>query len=164
MVSDVTWMKNHLKGPIISCMMTSSNGNFLRVVGPLWEESPVTSGFRLQRPVTRSFDVFFDLRLNKRYICHFNLGLFVSVALWNFSDPPPGVSIKNRITYNELYIFFLTAKFGLVSGCRKKNSWSLNLQESEITYLKTRIALLKSGWKWTLTCFFSHKNQELDEK
>ena len=28
--------------------------------------SPVTGGFPLQRPVTRSFDVFFDLRLNKR--------------------------------------------------------------------------------------------------
>ena len=28
--------------------------------------SPVTNEFSLQRPVTRSFDVFFDLRLNKR--------------------------------------------------------------------------------------------------
>ena len=28
--------------------------------------SPVTGGFPTQRPVTRSFDVFFDLRLNKR--------------------------------------------------------------------------------------------------
>ena len=28
--------------------------------------SPVTGEFLLQRPVTRSFDVFFDLRLNKR--------------------------------------------------------------------------------------------------
>ena len=28
--------------------------------------SPVTGGFPSQRPVTRSFDVFFDLRLNKR--------------------------------------------------------------------------------------------------
>ena len=28
--------------------------------------SPVTSEFPAQRPVTRSFDVFFDLRLNKR--------------------------------------------------------------------------------------------------
>ena len=28
--------------------------------------SPVTSGFPSQRPVTRSFDVVFDLRLNKR--------------------------------------------------------------------------------------------------
>ena len=28
--------------------------------------SPVTNEFPTQRPVTRSFDVFFDLRLNKR--------------------------------------------------------------------------------------------------
>ena len=28
--------------------------------------SPVTGGFPTQRPVTRSFDIFFDLRLNKR--------------------------------------------------------------------------------------------------
>ena len=28
--------------------------------------SPVTGEFPTQRPVTRSFDVFFDLRLNKR--------------------------------------------------------------------------------------------------
>ena len=27
---------------------------------------PVTGGFPSQRPVTQSFDVFFDLRLNKR--------------------------------------------------------------------------------------------------
>ena len=30
------------------------------------ENSPVTDEFPAQRPVTRSFDVFFDLRLNKR--------------------------------------------------------------------------------------------------
>ena len=30
------------------------------------ENSPVTSEFPAQRPVTRSFDVFFDLRLNER--------------------------------------------------------------------------------------------------
>ena len=30
------------------------------------ENSPVTDEFSPQRPVTRSFDVFFDLRLNKR--------------------------------------------------------------------------------------------------
>ena len=28
--------------------------------------SPVTGEFPAQRPVTRGFDVFFDLRLNKR--------------------------------------------------------------------------------------------------
>ena len=30
--------------------------------------SPVTGDFPAQRPVTRSFDVFFDIRLNKRFI------------------------------------------------------------------------------------------------
>ena len=36
------------------------------VTGPLWGNSPVTDEFPSLRPVTRSFDVFFDLRLNKR--------------------------------------------------------------------------------------------------
>ena len=40
-------------------MMTSSNGNIFRVTGHLCGEFPA------QRPVTQSFDVFFDLRLNK---------------------------------------------------------------------------------------------------
>ena len=41
-------------------MTTSSNGN---ICG---RNSPVTGEFPSQRPVTQSFDVFFDLRLNKR--------------------------------------------------------------------------------------------------
>ena len=47
-------------------MMASSNGNIFRVTGPLC--SQVTGEFPSQRPVTRSFDVFFDfdLRPNKR--------------------------------------------------------------------------------------------------
>ena len=42
-------------------MMTSSNGKIFRVTGHLCGE------FTSHRPVTRSFDVFFDLRLNNRY-------------------------------------------------------------------------------------------------
>ena len=41
-------------------MMTSSNGNIFRVTGHLCGE------FTGHRWMTRSFDVFFDLRLNKR--------------------------------------------------------------------------------------------------
>ena len=44
-------------------MMTSSNGNIFRVTGPLCVEFP--GEFPTERPVTRNFDVFFDLRLNK---------------------------------------------------------------------------------------------------
>ena len=46
--------------------MTSSNGNIFRVTGPLCGEFTGPGEFPTQRPVTGSFDVFFDLRLNKR--------------------------------------------------------------------------------------------------
>ena len=46
--------------------MTSSNGTICRVPGPLCGEFTGPGEFPTQRPVTRSFDVFFDLRLNKR--------------------------------------------------------------------------------------------------
>ena len=47
-------------------MMTSSNGNIFRVIGPLCGEFTGSGEFPTQRPVTRSFGVFFDLCLNKR--------------------------------------------------------------------------------------------------
>ena len=51
-------------------IMTSSNGNILRTFSALLAicagNSLVTGEFPAQRPVTRSFDVLFDLRLNKR--------------------------------------------------------------------------------------------------
>ena len=43
------------------CMMTSSNGNIFRVTGPLCGEFTGPGEFPAQRPVTRSFDVYFDL-------------------------------------------------------------------------------------------------------
>ena len=46
--------------------MTSSNGNIFRVTGPLCGEFTGHRWIPPQRPVTWSFDVFFDLRLNKR--------------------------------------------------------------------------------------------------
>ena len=42
--------------------MTSSNENIFRVTGPLCGE------FTGPRPVARSFDIFFDLRPNKRWV------------------------------------------------------------------------------------------------
>ena len=47
-------------------MMTSSNGNIFRVTGPLCGEFTDPGEFPTQRPVTQSFDVFFDMRPNKR--------------------------------------------------------------------------------------------------
>ena len=47
-------------------IMTSSKRNIFRVTGHLCGEFTGPGEFLAQRPVTRNFDVFFDLRLNKR--------------------------------------------------------------------------------------------------
>ena len=47
-------------------MMTSSNENIFRVTGHLCGEFAGPGEFPAQRPVTRSFGIFFDLRPNKR--------------------------------------------------------------------------------------------------
>ena len=47
-------------------LLNPESWNIFRVAGPLWGNPPVTGGFPSQRPVTRSFDIFFDPRLNKR--------------------------------------------------------------------------------------------------
>ena len=47
-------------------MMMSSNGNIFRVTGHLCGEFTGPGEFPTQRPVTRSFDVFFDICLYKR--------------------------------------------------------------------------------------------------
>ena len=52
-----------IRGPLT---VTSSNGNISTLLAICTENSPVTGEFPSQRPVTRSFDVFFDLCLNNR--------------------------------------------------------------------------------------------------
>ena len=47
-------------------MITSSNGNILGLMALCEGQSPVKGEFPSQRQVTRSFEVFFDLRLNKQ--------------------------------------------------------------------------------------------------
>ena len=54
------------KREVVLVMMTSSNGNIFRVTGHLCGEFTGPGEFPAQRPVTRIFDVFFDLSLNKR--------------------------------------------------------------------------------------------------
>ena len=44
-------------------MMTSSNGNIYALLAIFAVNSSVTGEFPIQRPVTRNFDVFVDLRL-----------------------------------------------------------------------------------------------------
>ena len=64
--SRLRYVQKYLRKRVVSDMMTSSNGNISRVTGLCAGNSPVTGEFPSQRPVTRSFGVLCDLRLNKR--------------------------------------------------------------------------------------------------
>ena len=63
-------------------IMTLSNGNIFRVTGPLCGEFTAPGEFPAQRPVTRSFNVFFDLRLNKR-LSKQPWGWWFEMPLWS---------------------------------------------------------------------------------
>ena len=78
-------------------MMTSSNGNIFRVTGLLCGE--FTGEFPTQRPVTRSFDVFFDLRMNKS----------LSKQSWGWWSETPSSSLwrhRNAATHCQLVPLF----------------------------------------------------------
>ena len=47
-------------------MMMSSNANIFALLAIRAGNSPVTGEFPAQKPVTRCFDIFFDLHMNKR--------------------------------------------------------------------------------------------------
>ena len=72
----------------ILCIMTSSNGNIFRVTGLWVGNSPVPGEFPAQRPVTQSFDVFFELCLNKRLSKQSWGGWFETQSrpLWRFRN------------------------------------------------------------------------------
>ena len=58
----MTWWRHEME--TFSALLTICAGNALLTICA--GNSPVPGEFPTQRPVTRSFDVFFDLRLNKR--------------------------------------------------------------------------------------------------
>ena len=69
-----------IEGTLPCGTMISLNGNIFSVTGPLWGES---TGDSSHRPVTRSFDVFFDLRLHKRLSKQSRRRRFETPAIWD---------------------------------------------------------------------------------
>ena len=86
-------------------MMTSSNGYIFRVTGPLCGEFTVSGEFPTHKPVTRIFDVFFGLRLNKR-LSKQPWGWWfetLSWSLWrqyNVTQTMPAFGIEGTLTPN----------------------------------------------------------------
>ena len=73
-------------------MMTPSNGNIFRVTGPLCGEFTGPGEFPTQRPVMWGFDVFFDLRLNKR----------LSKQPWSWWFETPSWSLWRQCNYTTI--------------------------------------------------------------
>ena len=65
-LNESVWISVKILLKSVPNMMTSSNGNMFRVTGHLCGEFTGPGELLAQRPMTRSFDVSFDLRLNKR--------------------------------------------------------------------------------------------------
>ena len=74
----------------------SSNGNIFRVTALCEGKPPLTGGFPSQRPVTRSLDVFFDPRLNKRFSKQWRR--------WWFEMPPHSFWHHCNVNNQEIYL------------------------------------------------------------
>ena len=87
-------------------MMTSSNGNIFRVTGSLCGEFTGHGELPSQRPVTPSFGVFFDLRLNKRLSKKWRDWLFetTSRSLWRHCNLLC-MFIYGYLLYIHMYIY-----------------------------------------------------------
>ena len=95
----------------INCMMTLSYGNIFRVTGPLCGEFTGPGEFPTQRPVTRSFDVLFDLRLNTR-LSKQPWGWWFEMPSWSLWRHRNGYKVLGICSYREFSVhpFSQTAK------------------------------------------------------
>ena len=93
------------------CMMTSSNGSSFRVTGPLCGEF---TEFPTQRPVVRTFDVSFDLHLNRR----------LSKQSWDWWFEMPSSPLLRHC--NVIHLSWILAP---------RNRWHMN--KSFVWYLTT---------------------------
>ena len=82
-------------------IMASSNGNIFHVTGPLCGEFTGPGEFPTQRPVTQSFDVFFDMCLNK----------WLSKQPWGWWFETPSWSLWRQC--NEIALLMLLS-FGII--------------------------------------------------
>ena len=112
-------------------MMTSSNGNIFRVTGPLCGEFTGPGEFPAQMSVTRSFDVFFGLRLNKR----------LSKQPWGWWFETPSWSLWRQcngtihvFTGKTMYISHFHADFA--SGVKTPGKWMPKSTKTSASYME----------------------------
>ena len=122
-------------------MMTSSNGNIIRVTGPLCGEFTGAGEFPSQRPVTRSFDVFFDRRLNKQ----------LSKQPWGWWFETPSWSLWHQCNENT-FQFFLKS-FSMQKFEAKITQWYYRLcWKPRVALMPTLSPLVKPRVAITIAC------------
>ena len=109
--------------------MTSSIGKKSALLAICWGNSPVTDEFPTQRPVTQSFDVFVDLRLNKR-LSKQSWGWWLetqSCPLWRHSNELTGGKIHYAFD-NCMGCPNATKEGGIKWSLQRINLWDINRQ------------------------------------
>ena len=134
--------------------------------------SPVPGEFPAQRPVTRSFDVFFDLRLNKR-LSKQSWGWWfetLSPPLWCHRNVPASFCAKVCVIYvimqysNRLFSHLLIAVLNnsmYAFVCFASYKWSLTRSHRVIfhkIFFDVYIQWLKYIWYATLLSFLREVN------
>ena len=122
------------------------------------ENSPVTGEFPSQRPVTRSFDVFLDLRLNKRLSNNFVLNIFYNekVPLHRFCARI--VKFKWKMSVKCTWI---RSRFLLMAEQDEKRPGTGFINFKTIVYLFSNVLLLtplQNGPLWTYKAIFIQDN------
>ena len=119
-------------------MMTSSNRNIFRVTGHLCGEFTGPGEIPAQRPVTRSFDVFFDLHLNKRFSkqssawwfethrAHYDVIVMHWIQTWSWVSPPKHEKCVGILYRWCIFVSFLQYSKGvqLSSSCSQISYWA----------------------------------------
>ena len=80
--------------------------------------SPVTDVFPLQRPETRSFDVFFDRRLNKSFI--------KQMRDWWFHTPSRSLWRHCNVIHQSIY--------HLLNAIFENGHWNIHISRSYLSY------------------------------
>ena len=94
-------------------MMTSKMEAFSALLALCAWNSAVTGEFPTQRPVTRSFDVFFDLRLNKR-LSKQSWGWWFktpSRSLWRHCNEPAATTSRNCDIFTTGNVYCVSVKW-----------------------------------------------------
>ena len=121
---------------ILSSWWRHQMETFSALLGICAGNLPVTGEFPAQRPVTRSFDVFFVMRLNKRFSKQWGGWLFEtpSLPLWRHSnDTKPQQELARRYD-NLIYEYSKFTCLNTIWGTGLTNVWQM----------------------WSISCFICH--------